>query len=628
MSVRSKIVDPVNPPRPIIALALVALVLLAACAAEAPAPPIPAPPQPAPGPIGLIERVATDRAMYAPGAPVAIAVELRNRGAASFSGDIALSFAHLGDGAAPDQAQSVASLAPGAATTLTFTWAPPAADFQGYRVEARARDKSGATLDTAATAVDVSSDWRKFPRYGFVSRYEAGLDADATIARMNDFHLNGVQFYDWQWQHHRPYSPEATWRDIANRPVARASVAGLIDAAHRRGMVAMNYNLAYGGYDGYWRDGSGANVEWGLFKRASGPPDPSAQDFHPLPGGWATGKLYLFDPASPDWRRYIFEQERQVFEHFAFDGWHVDTLGKRSLLWNAGGQNVVLPDALADFAGAARAALGKRIVLNTVGGYGQDAVAARPEVDFVYSELWEGDGVSTYADVDALAARAARSGKAIVMPAYMNRDYAEHTPPGQTRFFREPSVRLADAAIFAAGASHLELGDGDGMLSKEYFPSQPLVMSDSLRLAMRDYYDFLVAYENLLRDGTTGDDRQVAIDGVKTSARGQAGAVWTLAKRRPGYAILHLINLTGNRLPLWRDAGAFYPVPPPLTNLAVKMYLPAAPRAGARLWLASPDADHGRASALAYTVGNDAGGPFVAFAVPRLTYWDMLWLEQ
>jgi hypothetical protein len=66
---------------------------------------------------GLIERVATDKAMYAPGMPVQIVVELRNRIGAPYTGRITLAFYHLGAPAADEQTQPVAALASDARAT-------------------------------------------------------------------------------------------------------------------------------------------------------------------------------------------------------------------------------------------------------------------------------------------------------------------------------------------------------------------------------------------------------------------------------------------------------------------------------------------------------------------------------
>lgn len=606
---------------------LLGLALVGAACSAAPAQPTPAPATSPPAPGALIAAVGTDRAAYPPGTPVQIEVALHNRSGAPFSGQVRLAFEHLGHIAAPAQAQPVERLAAGATRTLTFRWSPPPADFTGYRVAATAL--AGDTpIDQAASAVDVSSDWRKFPRYGFVSRFGAEVDPAAVIDALNRYHINGLQFYDWQWQHHRPYSPAPAWPDIAGRSTDRATLEQLIAQAHRRGMLALNYNLAFGAYDGYWRDGSGVKLEWGLFTQAGGGYTPAEQDFHPLPATWASPKLFVFDPANRDWQQYIFAQERQVFAHFGFDGWHIDTLGKRGLRWNWDQQIVDMPDAYVDFVSQARAALGTRVVFNSVGGYAQNQIADGAPVDLIYSELWENDGISTYADIVDLVERArAHTGKALVLPGYMNKAYAEQTPTGTTRTFREPSVRLADAVIFAAGAAHLELGDGDGMLSNEYFPNQRLVMSDTLRAAMRDYYDFLVAYENLLRDDATADTSRLTIDGQPTSGDGRPGTIWLLPRRAGGRAVLHLINLTHNRLRLWRDTGAIYPAPTPLTGLALKLYTEPAD-AGATLWYATPDANHGQASMLDYTRGTDAQGSFMRFTLPRLEYWDLLWLER
>ena len=44
--------------------------------------------------------------------------------------------------------------------------------------------------------------------------------------------------------------------------------------------------------------------------------------------------------------------------------------------------------------------------------------------------------------------------------------------------FNMSAVLLTDAAVYAAGGSRIELGDGDEMLSNEYFPKHNLYMSD------------------------------------------------------------------------------------------------------------------------------------------------------
>lgn len=597
--------------------------ILGAPTAEPTLAPTPSMPDPV-----LIERVTTDRSMYAPGTPVQITVELRNHMSTAYTGRLILTFYHLGASVADEQTQQVTGLARDASAAHTFTWTPPPTDFTGYRIEVRALDQNGTTaLETAATAVDVSSDWAKFPRYGFVSRFDDAIDAATVMSKLNEYHINGIQFYDWQWQHHRPYSPEETWPDIANRRISRNVVSALIDEAHRRNMIAMNYSLAFGAYDNYWQDGSGAEVAWGLFKDGNGNYTPERQDFHPLPGGWATSKLYLMNPGNAGWQQYIFAREQEAFDHFAFDGWHIDTLGRRDALWDWDGQPVDLAATFAPFTNNAKAALQKRVLFNAVGGYGQDQITAGADVDFLYTELWENDGIRSYNDIVQQVVKArTRSDKALVFPAYMNRGLSQVSQPGTT--FNEASVRLANAVIFAAGAAHLELGDDEGMLSTEYFPSQTLVMGVGLKRAMHDYYDFLVAYENLLRDGITDSPNKVTLDGISTSTDGARGTVWTLVKNRPGTTIVHLINLTNTPSSDWRDSIGNYPIPETLVDVPVKVYSSDALPEGARLWYASPDRDHGKAQELTYTTGSDEQGTFVTTTVPQLHYWDILWLDM
>jgi dextranase len=89
---------------------------------------------------------------------------------------------------------------------------------------------------------------------------------------------------------------------------------------------------------------------------------------------------------SSAWQTYIFNRMRDVFNNFAFDGWHIDTLGYRyGYDWD--GNGFTLRDYYAPFANNARSNLNKRMVFNTVDADGQNLVSANANVDFVYSEI-------------------------------------------------------------------------------------------------------------------------------------------------------------------------------------------------------------------------------------------------
>ena len=569
----------------------------------------------------LISNINPDQSAYPTNAGATIWLDLQNNTATTFNGTAECSISHLGSAVANLAPIGVANLAPGGTTTKAWSWATPPGDFQGYLVSITMRNQTGVVVDAGCTAIDVSTDWAKFPRYGFVTRYDLGIDTFNLMWQLKNYHINAVQFYDWQWKHHLPYSGSSSWFDIANRVIQGTTVSSLIAAVHSYNMAAMNYNLYGGAYDNYWVDGSGVELAMGIFSspRPAGGYSLAQQLTFAMPQGWATTRLYEMNNRDTNWQNYIFAREQQVFTNYAFDGWHIDSLGVRHAC-DFAGEYFSLDDYNPDFINNARAALGKRMVFNTVDAGGETQVSQSANVEFVYSELWGAN--PDYIDFNRRVDNVRKySSKPVVFAAYVNRGLT-------SGYFNEAAVRLADAAIFAAGASHLELGDGDRMLHTEYFPDNGSVrMSSSLQATMRTYYDFLVGYENLLRDYTITAQNPAAIAGLATSTNGRAGTVWLLSKKTLGYNILHCINLLNNSSSAWRDNYGTNRFPSTYTQLSLKMYY-SGDLAGGKLRYATPDYNSGAATELSYTNGADAVGNYVETTLPRLQYWDMLWLEM
>jgi len=579
-------------------------------------------------PGSMIAKVSTDKARYNPGDSVAITVQLQNAtGGAVNNGTVTLYFKHLENELAGTSQVKTFSLAANGSATLTYTWTPPNTDFKGYAVEAWARDAGGTIVDNLNTAVDVSSTWTKFPRYGFLSSFpvQSSAVSSSTVAMLKDYHINALQFYDWQWKHHNPIkgsvsNPDATWPDIANRTTSKQTVMDYIDAAHNAGMSAMNYNLINGAFDGYGQDGTGVSYQWGLFDDSSH----ASQFSYGMPSGWATSKLWLFNPGNTGWQNYIIGKEQEVFDAFDFDGWHIDQLGNPGTKYDYNGNIVTFQDTFKAFLNNAKATLGKTIIFNNVDEYGR-IPTAQSNVDVMYAELW---GSRTFSNVKSVLdfQTGDSGGKASVFPLYMNYNYQNNFTDANPGYFNTPGVLLADAGFFAMGAQHVELGDDLKMLDHEYFPNHHLIMSEDLKKRLLKYYDFAVAYQNLLRDGLSNTTNAVTLQNVASSTTSDADKVWTFTKAGKGYDVIHMINQLGITNTDIRDTNADKPAPTVKSNVVVKYYYGSGTVDSVNF--ASPDYENGKTYQLTFTTGSDGGGAYVQFTIPTLQYWDMVYIKK
>ena len=526
-------------------------------------------------------------------------------------------------------------------TASEWTWQPPMIDYQGYLAELFTTDGNGTETIVGTIAVDVSSEWTRFPRYGFVAdfdNYNHSVDKDANIktemAYLNRLHINGVQFQDWQWMHHKPVkftadgSLDPWYQDISNRWVGVEYVKKYIAEQHSYGMKSIFYDLCFGA----WKDADkdGVKPEWALLKKDNN--GNFIQDFHGLPESWASN-IYLQNPGNSGWIEYFTERCNEVYDNFGFDGFQVDQLGNRGAVYDYNHNPVTLYENYEPFLAAMKKAHpDKTLIMNAVSGFGTYYIV-KDNVDFCYNEVW-GDG-NTYGgsteqnfynlyDVIKENYKCSNQQRPTVFAAYINYEKAGNDKRADT-WVNTPGVLLTDAVMFALGGSHLEMGDH--MLTREYFPAAPLQMDDELKQRLVHYYDFMTAYQNLLR-GTTIEQSEIkpeiTADGSDVEINTwppKAHTMTTFAKRVEHSDILHFLNFTNTDDLTWRDVNGTRQAPEVKTGITVTV---KAKHPVGKVWVASPDIDGGAVRELPF----EQNGNGVTFTIPSVEYWTMAVLED
>ncbi|ERJ13075.1 glycoside hydrolase family 66 protein [Haloplasma contractile] len=571
--------------------------------------------------MNLFSDLYTDKSRYEPSEQVEIYVNLHNRTEETHSGTVTITLNYLNETVVVLDGQDV-TLEEGGRDRLTFELDAPDNDFTGYIIESTFV-KEGKEIDFYSSALDVSSDWSKFPRYGYLVEYnkKSRTVIEQTLNNLNKYHINGLQFYDWHYKHELPLpldengNPLETWKELSNRDVYLDTVQGYIDVAHEHNMMAMNYNLLFGTFENPEQEG--VNLDWGLYTDSFA----TNIDNHDLTGlNWQTDKILLMDPNNTEWQNHIIEQEKIAMEKLNFDGWHVDQLGGRGDRYDYQGNRVDLVQGYVDLLNKAKTETDKKLVFNAVDGYGQERIAKDIPVDFLYEEVWTFNrSHATYSHLKDVIDHGFEWGNmSTILAAYMNY--------GNRGLFNTHSILLTNATIFASGGAHLELGDS-GMLGSEYFPNNDLSMSNELKSRLRKYYDFLVGYQNLLRDNVSEERGKVEFENneIYASTNGVKNSVWYFSKTKNHYQMLHLINLLGNEND-WRDDEKDKKAPEILENEKINYYIEGDIK---NVMLASPDQNEALPIDLEFEVHTDEdGNQFVSLTLPKLEYWDMIIFEK
>ena len=554
--------------------------------------------------------LSTDKAAYIPGEEVKIKLNKMVEGNAT------VRYRHL------NQVIEETPL-----TSNEWSWNPPTDDYKGYMVDIYTIE-NGVEVIKGSIAIDVSSDPKMFPRNGFLSEYGKMSESEINkvMDNLNRYHINYVQYQDWHYKHHMPLAgsvsaPMEVWKDIINRDCYRTTVDGYITAGHERNMKSLFYNLAYGALSDAEEDG--VSEEWYMFKDDNH----GTIDTHIL-GSPFKSSIYLTNPGNDDWIDYIGQKTSDVYDVYDFDGYQIDQLGGRGTLYDYRGDVIDYESGFTKFIKAMKnKEPEKRLVMNAVGGFGGQEIADSESTDFFYVEVWDkptdrGFEVisNTITGQDNLNKN---GGRKTILAAYMNYDFGKI---GRS-YFNTPGVLMANAAIHAWGGAHLELGEH--MLCNEYFPNSNLTMNGELKKSMITFYDFITAYENLLRDG---GNAWTGVDAVSLTGEinfnqwpPQKGNVATVGKNLDDgkTSVVHLLNYT-NAIHLdWCDTNADQQEQDLIENKEIELSIDGRSGTIKSVWCASPDFDFGVARTLEFTQNSDK----IKLTLPALKYWTMIVVE-
>src|SRR5690606_12103718 len=119
------------------------------------------------------------------------------------------------------------------------------------------------------------------------------------------------------------------------------------------------------------------------------------------------------------------------------------------------------------------------------------------------------------------------------------------------------------------------------------FPNSTLDMDDELTNALKEYYDFMLAYQNVLRDGGTPMMPSLTPKNLDVGYWPPVlGRVAAIGKQLPGRSVLHMLNFDGVTTLDWRDVDRNQNAPNVFESVELTL---SVGKPVEKVWFASPD---------------------------------------
>ena len=554
----------------------------------------------------------------------------------------------------------------------------------GYLVTISVNDKSGSTLSSKRAGLSVEDDWTVFPRYGIVAG--SPTDQNSILVKnleayrkelelMKSMNINSYFFYDAYNEATDPF-PEGVdsfvqkWNTWSHTQVDTKAVKKLVDQVHKSGAVAMLYNMISA-------DSNPKNPAFPLAALAYNFYDSFGKKGEPMTYTIGDNPTQVYyNPANPDWQKYIAGVMKSAMDRMGFDGWQGDTIGDNRVTdyehRNSSDEadSHMMSDSYASFINAMKDLIGEKyyITINDVNG-GNDDKLAKARQDVVYNELWTNGGSVipgrmqvAYGDLKARIDMVRnKTGKSLIVGAYMEEPGIDYTVPGGKatngagkdalagKPLQADATLLVDATVAAAGGYHMSIAAlananaALNVLQSAYYPTQYLsVARDTIR-KLYNYQQFITAYENLLRgEGVTNSTQSVSTKNaageiLSKDALGVTGdQVWTFAKSGKGFSTVQMINMMGINAGWHNEEGyADNKTPDAQENLTVRLSLSGktaqeAAKIVDQVYVTSPDdwATSSMKKAQASLETDENGQPVLVISVPKLTLWNMLYIKE
>ena len=554
----------------------------------------------------------------------------------------------------------------------------------GYLVTISVNDKLGKALTSKRVGLSVEDDWTVFPRYGIVAG--SPTDQNSILVKnfkayrkelelMKSMNINSYFFYDAYSEATNPFpkgvdSFVQKWNTWSHTQVDTKAVKELVNQVHKSGAVAMLYNMISA-------DSNPKNPALPLAALVYNFYDSFGKKGEPMTYTIGNNPTQVYyDPANPDWQKYIAGVMKSAMDRMGFDGWQGDTIGDNRVTdyehrhSTDEADSHMMSDSYASFINAMKALIGENyyITINDVNG-GNDDKLAKVRQDVVYNELWTNGGSVlpgrmqvAYGDLKARIDMVRnKTGKSLIVGAYMEEPGIDYTVPGgkatngagKDALAGQPlqtdATLLVDATVAATGGYHMSIAAlananaALNVLQSAYYPTQYLsVAKDAIR-KLYNYQQFITAYENLLRgEGVTNSIQAVSTKNVageilSKDALGVTGnQVWTFAKSGKGFSTVQMINMMGINAGWHNEEGyADNKTPDAQENLTVRLSLSGktaqeAAKIVDQVYVTSPDdwATSSMKKAQASLETDENGQPVLVISVPKLTLWNMLYIKE